>query len=180
MNTTHVEINGTLQPTRIPFKSTSSSTITGDFQSLKTGVFDRTVLLTNMTDNLTKLHNRLSSTNEIATSSFNNSRNSDDEKSSSEKSSLPLQTKLSISSTTISRSSSASSNDDSQVIPSGIVNDFHHSFRSSEIQSETINSNIDSTKIETITESQSGFFSRLFAIKSSTTKNKNSRTCLIM
>jgi hypothetical protein len=190
MNTRHVQINGRFQPVRTSFINT------GDFPSLKTGLLDHTVPLINMTDDLTESNNRFSSTDKsrkhatrLIHASPRKTQTSDDEKSSSEDSFLPLskhtnpsqysfpskssiktnhqQTSFdenrddhSVSSTPISHRSSASSEDDNQAIPS-----------------DTINSTMT-------TGSHSGFFSRIFGRKSpqdsSITKNKNSKTCLIM
>ena len=202
MNTRHVEINGILQPTKPSFESTNSRINTGGFQSLKTGVLDHTVPLTNMTDDS---NNHFSSTDKShehdtrfdGRSPKNNSRKkqiSDDEESSQSISkqnntntsrySIPSKTltknenhdfydRPSASSTTVSRSSSASSDDNNQPIPSQTLDDLQHSFRSSESRSETINSKNESTETVISSGSQSGFFARFFGTKSSQNLSTN-------
>ncbi len=170
MNTKHVEINGKLQPIRTSFKP------------------NHTVPLYNRIDDRTNnFRKNQISDNEISSSeerSFsvleqNYGRNSLDGNDDQGDFQLP-------SSTTSGRTSSSISSvkNENPPITSGSTNDLQRSRSSptskAAAKSYLINSSDDSTKNSIRTQSQSGFFSKIFSKKVSKTTNKNSRTCSIM
>ncbi|CAF1555520.1 unnamed protein product, partial [Adineta steineri] len=149
-NTTHIGRNGELKPLRSILKSSSSS-ISKDSTTFKTDVYD------NMTDNLTKSTNHISSTDksykyDTKLDRTNRKQNSSSEESSTSEESQQIKssdnnnintntesivkTKLakndsngqqSESSTSVSRSTTDTSNDENQAIPLGTIDNLHNS-----------------------------------------------------
>jgi hypothetical protein len=160
MNTTHREINGKLQPTKSSIKSAGPSINNEHSEPSKT-----------KTDDLTKSKH---------TSDHEKDKHSSRIKTSSDENNDPKNREISSSTTSGRTSSSISSvHGESQITDTKLVNDLQNSSPSSATNTLAKPYTINSST----TESQPGFFSRLFGGKSSqkiTTTHNNSRTCSIM
>ncbi|CAF0756656.1 unnamed protein product [Adineta steineri] len=199
-NTTHIGINGQLKPLRSILKSSSSSISSKDSKTLRTDVYD------NMTDNLTKSTNHISSTDksykyDTKLDCTNRKQNSSSEESSTSTSEENQQIKS-------SDNNNINTNTESIVktkLTKNVSNGQQSESSTSVSRSTTDTSNDENQAIPLGTidnlhnsfpshpiinsytesnESQPGFFSRFFLGKSSQNlppnKNKNSRICSIM